>query len=513
MSKKFEDARTFSDGSEIETELCIIGSGAAGITIAREFALTGIKTCLLEAGGMSIDPAVEDASDIRALGRNYAVSRTRLRYFGGTTNHWGGHCVPLEPHDFEAKPWIPHSGWPIGFADIEPHYRKAYGVLGLGDYDTTPEQISQEVGLPFIAWDNRVVRTQLSRYNRVRFGLAFGDALDAAENIRVILYADASELHMEDAGSRTVTSVTAHSPSGKSFRVRARRFVIAGGGIESARLLLMSNRDRPAGLGNQSDALGRYFMDHLWYPSGILTPSDVTNVPQLYSEEVRYRDIAVRAHLVLSPEASEASEIGRFRAEIRTLSHLHDSMRNLSHGSFSADDLIRVAGQPYMAGNTFACRENSPRDYLYLQNYIEQVPNPQSRVLLGPGRDAYGRPEAQLDWQLSAMDQKTVVQAHYAIATEAGATNFGRMRIDVPENPAVYLETAVGGAHHLGTTRMSARPQDGVVDQDCRVHGTNNLYVASSSVFPTGGYANPTLTIVALSLRLSEHIKKSYREK
>jgi choline dehydrogenase-like flavoprotein len=512
MTYSFEDARRYSEGTEIETDLCIVGAGAAGITIAQQFVGTSIRVCLIEAGGLNIDPDVDAASDVAAIGRDYPVSKNRLRYFGGTTNHWGGHCVPLEPADFEARSWIPHSGWPIGFADLQEYFRRSYSVLEIGDPDTTPEEVSAELGLPFIDWQTKRVYTQLSRYNRKRFGLAYGDSLDSAENVRVILYADASEFRLSDGTTGIVSSLSAISPSGLPFKIRAKHFVLASGGIENARTLLMSNRDRPAGLGNQSDALGRYFMEHLWYSSGTIVPFDSRNVHRIYSEEVPFRNYAVRGHLVLAPEESEAAEIGRFRAEISTGSELMDSMRVLAGGAITGEDVLRVAGQPYWIGHALACRGESRRDYWRLNNYIEQVPNPNSRVSLAPTRDAYGRPQAQLDWRLSPIDHQTVVRAHRLLAAEAGATSFGRMKIDIPESAAVLLDGASGGNHHMGTTRMSASALDGVVDENSRVFGTDNLFVAGSSVFPTAGYANPTQTIVALALRLSDHIKTHYAE-
>lgn len=490
----------------------IVGAGAAGITIAQQFVGTGVRVCLLEAGGLSIDPDVDAASDVAAIGRDYPVSRNRLRYFGGTTSHWGGQCVPLEPVDFETKSWIPHSGWPITYEDLQEYVGRSYGILGIGDPDTTPEQVSAELELPFMDWQSAKVYTQLSSYNRTRFGLVYGDTLDAAENIRVILYADVSEFRLADPTAGTVSSLGAISPSGVAFSVRARHFVMAGGGIENARTLLLSNRDRPAGLGNQGEALGRYFMEHIWYESGAIVPLDRRNVHRIYAYEVPFRDYAVRGHLVLSPEESEVAGIGRFRTEISAGSQLIASMRALARGSITGEDVLRVAGQPYALGNALACRADSQRDFLLLNNYIEQVPNPDSRVALGSARDAYGRPQAELDWRLSPMDHQTILKAHRVMATEAGATSFGRMRIDIPEDPDVLLEGARGGAHHMGTTRMSASPLQGVVDESCRVHGTENLFVAGSSVFPTGGYANPTQTIVALALRLADHIKANYAE-
>src|SRR5262245_4702904 len=168
----FLDARREGAGSDIETDLCIIGSGAAGITIAREFIGLGIRVCLLEAGGLSINPEVADRSVIHSVGREYVgKDSSRLRLFGGSTNHWGGHCVPLQPIDFEKLDWINYSGWPYAYDELEPFYQRAHAVLGLGAFDYDASRIIQALGLERFPFDPFAIETVISRYNPVRFGL------------------------------------------------------------------------------------------------------------------------------------------------------------------------------------------------------------------------------------------------------------------------------------------------------------------------------------------------------
>lgn len=502
----FQDGRDIPDGQVIDTDLCIVGSGAAGITLAQSFANSGLRVTLLEAGGLSIDPDVDANSSVEDAGRRYSPDATRLRYFGGTTNHWGGHCVPLEPEDFEAKSWISGSGWPITRSDLDPYYARAHDVVGIGSYDYDAARISAELGGTLMPFDGTKVATQLSRYRRQRYGFAYGDTLDGAANIQVILYGDVSEIVLAQDTGRAVSHLTVQSPAMNSFQLRARAFVLAAGGIENARLLLMSNTQRPAGLGNENDHVGRYFQDHLWYPSGIMVPFEAP-VERLYTEEVPYDGAAVRCHLILSAAEAERQGVGRFRTELLGLSETGQQLRRLQSGEIVMADIADLALKPITVGNTFACQGDQRNDAYRFQNYIQQVPNPDSRITLSQARDAYGRPQARLDWRISRLDQDCIVKAHQIIAQEAGRLGFGRVRIEVEEDPDILLDGVLGGAHHMGTTRMSASASEGVCNADCRVHSVDNLYLAGSSVFPTCGYPNPTLTITAMALRLADHLE------
>ena len=271
--KSFLDARRQDAGSILDTDLCIIGSGAAGITIAREFVGTGVRVCLLEAGGFSPDLDVANLSVIDNLGLAYPdKDAARSRIFGGTTNLWGGHCVPLQPIDFEKLDWMEYSGWPYAFADLLPYYQRAHSVLGLGRFEYDAALISEAVGLERFPFDPPVVETVISRYNPVKFGSAFGGELDAAPNVSVVIYAEVSRLNLLDAGG-ALSTASIVTLAGNEFKVSAKYFVLAAGGIENPRILLLSNHQRSTGLGNHSGFVGRLFQEHIWYPSGLIFAS------------------------------------------------------------------------------------------------------------------------------------------------------------------------------------------------------------------------------------------------
>ena len=508
----FLDARKIEDGTELAAQVCIVGAGAAGITIARELVRAGIEVCLLEAGGLSIDPQVDALSVIENAGRDYNPNAKRLRLFGGTTNHWGGHCVPLRREDFKPVEGIAHTGWPFGFDELLPYYRRAHDQLGIGPfaYDAADEaaQLSKASLMEF---DGRRVENTVSHYKRVRFGLTYGDELAAAANLRCVLYADVTACELDSAEGDSVKAVQVRSLAGNRFSVRARFFIIACGGIENARLLLASNSQRPAGLGNHSDMVGRFFSEHLWFESGFIAPNRPVDAYHHYMEETPAKIAAVRFHIALTYKAQLELRIPAFRAELRSISASYWDAKRIKEGGGDPATVALLLSKPFKLGHTLRCRSTTPPDVLLLGNHVEQTPNPDSRVTLSAKRDALGRQNPRLAWRLQAVDKEGVMKAHALLAREIGRVGVGRMRIDLYDPQEMEIG-ADGGAHHMGTTRMHDSPRQGVTDADSLVFNTHNLYLAGSSLFPTCGYANPTLTIVAMSLRLADTIKGRLRE-
>jgi choline dehydrogenase-like flavoprotein len=509
--KNFADARNIEIDTEVAADLCIVGGGAAGITIAREFANSSIRVCLLEAGGLSGDPEVERLSEIDDVGYSPSnVNADRLRFFGGATNHWGGHCAPLEPDDFEKNDWIAYSGWPYGYNELHPYYIRAHEVLRLGDFNYDFEKISSALGLAYFPFDKTRVATTVSRYNRVRFGPAYGNELDRAKNMRVILYADVSEILMGSSVTDDVGSVLVRSIAGNRFYIKARYYVIACGGVENARLLLLSNQTRAFGIGNHSGLVGRFFQGHLWYPSGYILPKTESPRFGYYLSERRYGDIWVRAHIALPSNKVQELRIPKFRAEIQSVSptlRLKDGIKS----KVSIDDMLAFLSDPMSIGSLVRCGSEAPRTAYLLVNSVQQTPNLDSRVTLSANRDLMGRPHPQLNWKLSRLDQEGVIKSQHVIAQEVGRSGFGRMRIEMREGGDDFLTRCWNASHHMGTTRMDDNPARGVTDGDAKVHHTTNLYVAGSSLFPTCGWSNPTLTIVATSIRLADHLKKRFQ--
>jgi choline dehydrogenase-like flavoprotein len=511
--KSFLDARKIEPEAKLEFDLCIVGAGAAGITIAREFSNTNLRVCLLESGGLRFDTAVNRLSEIDDVGRLPGEEGSnRLRYFGGTTNHWGGHCVPLEPDDFEEQDWIPYSGWPYDYNELRPYYIRAHDVLGLGKFEYVPEKIGSELGFELFPFDKKTVATTVSRYNRVRFGTRYGDEIDGAKNIKVILYSDVSEIVLADSTANNVVNVLAQTIASNQFYVGAKYFVIACGAIENARLLLMSNRQRRAGIGNHSDLVGRFFQEHLSYSSGSIAPNITNPKLRFYLREWPYGDIGVRAHIAVPSDRIRELQIPKYRAEIVlvSVSSAYRHAKAIKH-NVSLADVLALMSDPIGLGTVARCKSNAPPTGYLLINHVEQTPNPDSRVMLSAKKDPLNRPQPQLKWKLSPLDQEGVIRAQRLIAHEVGRSGFGRMQIEMGEGGDDFLEKAVGPGHQMGTTRMDNDPARGVTDGNAKVHFTSNLHVAGSSLFPRVGWANPTLTIVATSIRLADYLKMRFR--
>jgi choline dehydrogenase-like flavoprotein len=508
----FDDARTLPDGTGIDADLAIIGGGPAGITLAREFAGGRIRVCLVEAGGLTLDPAVQALYEGENVGIEYPLAGNRLRLFGGSSNHWGGFCRPLDPIDFEQRDWVPYSGWPFGIEELDPYYPRAADLVEIAPLRFHDKAYWEEVEgerLPDpVTGRMRVSFTHFSP--PTRFGERYGGELRQAPNIRVLLNANVVNIAALEGG-HAVTRLDVRTLTGLSHTVRARCYVLATGGLENARMLLLSNRQVPAGLGNQNDLVGRFFMEHPHLSGfGEIVVADLGRLPRIYRQRVpaqgRFANAAfdptesfLRERRLLNATFM-AGQAGRYRVDSvpdweKAAPHmdmLRAARRFLTDGAGSADP-SQQGMLGYWLGLGCAC---------------EQIPNPDSRVSLSHERDALGLPKIRLDWRLTEQDRRSVVEHMRSLGREFGALGIGRMLIGV-EDDGLWPADVIGGAHHMGTTRMHDDPRQGVVDRNCRVHGLANLYVAGSSVFTTSGAGNPTLTLVALALRLADHLRPS----
>jgi choline dehydrogenase-like flavoprotein len=512
------DSRSLEDGAVVEAEVCIVGGGAAGITLALELSGQSFRVALIESGGLDFDPETDALLEAINVGRSYPhLQASRLRYFGGSTNHWGGHCVPIRAVHFERRPWIPDSGWPISRDDLDPYYVRAHAILGLGEFDYDAKRLSAALGKRMFPFDPSKVETVISRYNPLRFGPYYHDVLQRADNLTTYLWGNLVRLDRHPSNSY-VTQLAVRTLAGNAYTVRARYFVLALGGIENARMLLLSNAIEAAGLGNQHGLVGRYFMEHIRYWSGVILPANQAEVVDLYGAEHPYAsDLALRGHLALPEQLLSELEIPSYRAEIKISKNVTGSDAVYSAGiierelkTFRWPDHLATHLLNVLSGLDDLARYFVTSDAVLgykLMNYVEQTPNPDSRIGLAQERDALGLNRATVDWRLTELDKIGIRKALKVIADEIGRSGFGRMRIDLSEHQDVILEGADGGAHHLGTTRMHDDPRHGVVDADCRMHDLANCFIAGSSTFPCGGYENPTLTIVAMAIRLGDHLK------
>jgi choline dehydrogenase-like flavoprotein len=521
------DARELDDGHVVECDLGIVGAGAAGITLARAFAGGRLKVGLLESGGLEFEERVQALDQGTNVGLPYfPLDACRLRYFGGSTNHWAGRCRPLDEIDFEARPWVRLSGWPLSRADLDPYYREAQKICQLGAFDYAPERWL-DAGQKVLPLDPAKVVSRIWQYSPpTRFGEAYRKDLEAAANLEVVLHANLVEIEANEAGAE-VTALHARTLDGKRQTLRARAYVLACGGLETPRLLLAASGQVNVGLGNQRDLVGRYFMEHPHCNAAraLVTDPALLSFYSFGQGGGHAQGIPVVGCLNQSPERQRARQLLNFDS-LFTLDNVGDSgfaaLRRIwsaaGHGEWpdhlGADlwkALIDIDDTAAGVMGRLGLREYHPSTVSFrMWCSAEAAPNPDSRVRLGDERDALGMPRIVLDWQLSAQDKRSLLAGHQAVAEELGRTGLGRLQIAewLTADDDSWSPTVEGGHHHMGTTRMSQDPSQGVVDPTSKVHGIANLYIAGSSVFPTSGSANPTLTIVALSLRLAEHLKE-----
>ncbi len=519
-------ARDLPAGSTLEADLCIVGAGAAGITLARAFAGKGLQVALLESGGREFDDQIQALYQGTSVGLPYfPLDDCRMRYFGGTTNHWSGRCRPLDPIDFTARPWVPLSGWPFARGTLDPYYQAAHAVCQLGPYDYRAERwVGPDERLP--AFDPaKIVATAWQYSPPTAFGEAYGPELEAAANIKVVLHANVLEILCNEAGG-AVTGLRFATLGGQSYTARAKAYVLALGGLETPRLMLASNRQLEAGVGNQRDLVGRYFMEHASFTGGRITVVDPAQV-NFFTDGIGSIVDGVTAVgcLNLSPTQQQARQL--LNLDMQML--LDDTE---AQGAAAVDSLVRAAkagevpddflGQVKHALGNLDDSVAALLAHLNLTSYepkqtnfrlwcsAEQTPDPESRVSLGTELDAFGMPRLQLAWRLSGADRHSMIQGFNLLGEELGRLGVGRLQLspELTEPGDSWPADLEGGRHHMGTTRMSDDPAKGVVDPNGQVHGLANLYVAGSSVFPTSGAANPTLTIVALTLRLAEHLDR-----
>lgn len=527
----FIDARSLGQNTTLETGVCIIGAGAAGITLALSLRTAGFPVAVLESGGFDFDVATQDLYAGQMVGLpDYPLDKSRLRFFGGTTNHWAGTCRPLDTVDFEPRAAIPLSGWPLRRTDLLPYYEQAQHLCQLGPFEYDPGFWSRQTGHIDQKFDPARLKTAIFQSSPpTRFGQVYRDALRQSDTVTVYLNANAVDLQA-NAMASAVDQVKVACLGGTTFSVRARIVVLAAGGLENARILLLSNGVQPAGLGNTHDLVGRYFMDQPYFPWAGVARFAAPDPALAHLARPGQTAFGTLASTEASERASDANGTAGFQIllidlyrviegvdSLKTLeeallhfslpAHLWEHLGNILRDS----DAIADSAYRTLTGRTtspFASETPvGPVRGARLDMLVEHTPNPVSRVLLSHERDALGQNRIALDWRLSDIERRTYQRAQESVALEFGRLGIGRVR-GKPLPDDGWPETMLGTYHHSGTTRMSDDPKTGVVDANCRVHGVGNLYVAGSSVFPTAGYANPTLTIVALAVRLADEVRR-----
>jgi len=516
-SAKYTDAGELEDETLIEADLCIVGAGAAGISMALECIGTSLDVVLLEAGGLDYSADSQEAYRGDIVGNPYfPLQAARLRQFGGTTGHWAGFCAPFDPADFERREWVPNSGWPIDLQELLPYYERAHPVLELGPFEWEPSYWEGQ--------DPEVRRLQLGDSFRTkmwqfspptRFGNHYRDEIVDAQNLHLYTNATVVEINSNE-NVASIVGLRVRTANGRQHTVRAKRYVMACGAIQNARLLLASNRQAPNGMGNENDLVGRHFMEHIEMP-GANVVFDTPPSLKMYTARPRIADprTLARGELGLTESRQREHRILNGTASIspgQWEGIMKSTFQNITPERL---ERIREAGERRNRSSGGATNPtNDPAGEYRFFTRQEQAPNPDSRVTLSNERDAYGVPRARLDWQLTELDKFSIRRFYELLGQEIETRELGRLQIAdwlLDEDLSSWPDFLSGGWHHMGTTRMHDDARQGVVDADCRVHGLDNLYIAGSAAFATSAAPNPTLTLVALTIRLADHLKSTIR--
>ena len=497
-------------------DLCIVGAGAAGITLALELEATGLRVCLLEAGGAAYEPETQRLFEGEVIGQGYPLLRdTRVGALGGSTTVWAGWCRPLDEFDFEP--------WPFGLDELRPYYARAHEICGLAACDYDPEHWAGVLGPDRILPGDPAFSSEIFHIQVQNFGHRYRGWLQRSKNIDLVLHAPVTRARMEGAACAAVEIRTL---DGYDLAIRADRFVLAAGGVENPRLLLLS-ADEPAGApGNGGGLVGRYFSDHAFVDPGTLVlraadPLDFYRArpvaPSRGTSSVRgvlalRREVVEREHLMNAAlyfhpryEAHQVFDT----AEVKAWLTLWNKLKQRAVPGATWPYLRRAVKAPHRVALAIARKlsvRHGPARRWRMRGAFETGFRYHNRVMLTDERDRLGRRRVRIEWQIGDADienMRRVTQLFDQAVRQAGV---GSLERAFPDTPAAWRHALEPAMHHMGTTRMHVSPEHGVVDENSRVHGTSNLYASGSSVFPSGGYANPTLTIVALAARLGNHL-------
>lgn len=514
------DARSPEVDARLEADVCIVGGGAAGITLARRLGARAGRVLLVESGGWHSSIEAQSLYADPQSGLPYLpLAGCRLRYFGGSTNHWAGYCRLNQPGDFAAREDLGRPAWPVSEAELAPYVAAAYRDLRLGPEPATDvASVARELRLP-VDWlferQSDQLRTAVSRITPgFRFAAEFAADLAARPALRILLNANVVHLQLSADGTR-LDGIRIRTTTGRELTARARRFVLCCHAIENARLLLASDDVQRSGIGNESGHVGRYFQDHPAVVSGVLIPSRA--FPTLYDAGAMLQR-QVDFNVGFTAERSRQERILQYFCRfwpIRSSDEVRHALGRMADGFWRPADLqllsamgVVVSDVPQAARLTLErLKLVTPLKLAYqMEHRIEQAPNPASRVTLSDQRDSLGNRRANLAWNLNDVDFRTFEVGQALVIRELSALGVGRFQAPPLTRTLVGL-TVEGRNHHIGTTRMSATAADGVVDRNCRVHGVGNLYLGGSGIFPTSGDGSPTLLLTAFAMRLADHLE------
>jgi choline dehydrogenase-like flavoprotein len=507
-------------------DLCIVGAGAAGITLALELEATGLRVCLLEGGGSVYEAEAQRLLEGEVVGQAYPALRdTRVGTLGGSTTVWGGWCRPLEALDFEARDWCAAAGWPFGLDELRSWYARAHEICGLAACEYDAERWAGVLGPERILPGDPAFANEIFHIQIRNFGRHYRELLERSRAIDLVLHAPVTRMRLEGAAC---TAVEIRTLAGDDLTIRADRFVLAAGGVENPRLLLLSADEPARAPGNAGGLVGRYFTDHAFVDPGTLVLRQPASLGFYRTRPVAPspRASSVRGVLSLRREFVERERLmnaamffhPRYEAhrvfatvEVQAALTLWNKVNQRAVPGAAWPYVRQALRAPHRLAVAMARKllvRHGPARRWRMRAEFEIAFRHDNRVMLSDERDRLGRRRVRIEWQVADADienMRRVTQLFDQAVRQAGV---GHLERAFPDAPAAWRQALEAGKHHMGTTRMHVASRHGVVDENGRVHGTSNLFVTGSSVFPSGGYANPTLTIVALAARLGDHLKR-----
>jgi choline dehydrogenase-like flavoprotein len=516
------DLKTLNAPMELSCDLCVVGSGAAGLTIASEMMSTRLRTVIVESGSLVHEPPTQALYNVDISGLPYpGATEGRFRICGGSTTQWGGQALPLMRLDFERREWVPHSGWPISFDELIPYYARACRFL-LVDNLNFDSDLFAHLRIRPPVFDTHRVWYHFSKWSpKPSLREHYLPNLGSSDRCTLLLHANVTGLVLDKSLNR-VETIEVRSLAEQKATVRARTFVLGVGGIETARLLLANNKQQSNGIGNEHDLVGRFFQDHpsamigwlktsnparaqrflnVFHKKGLKYSVRCTATPR-WQQEHRTLNVSMGTTFVEGGSAlKDAKDIyAAVHGEPISGSVAHKLLRTARHPS----DVVLPAWHFLVLGRSF-----SPNARMRIGLTTEQEPNPESRILLSERTDALGVRLSKVHWKLTELTRHTIWEFTRTLSEEFLRAGMGDIELDewVHDGAQPWTNYITDQFHHIGTARMNDSPRLGVVDSNCQIHGVTNLYVGSSAVFPTSGHSNPTLTIIALCMRLADRLK------
>lgn len=549
------DAETLPDGSTFGSDIAVVGAGPAGIVLALELAQAGYNVALLESGRFHFSEKIQNLAEASYFDPAFhsPMSECTRRQVGGTSVIWGGRCVPYDPVDFDRRSYIPHSSWPVTYEEMETYFPKAceYLFCGQAEFDikniSNIKQKSIIPGLP----DEQVLTSTLERWSfPTNFGKEYFNKLKHNERIKLLYGLTCTEIELNDSGSQVEALIT-KTLDGKTLRVKSRKYVLAGGGLNTTRLLLASDRQHPGGIGNHSGLLGKFYIGHLSgdiavvhfntspretifgfdrdsdnvylrrrfsFTRKFLHEKELTNIVAWLGSPNFYDPSHGNGILSLAYLALTSPLLGKYL----TAKAIRNSLIGKDKGNYQAHlinmlkDFAKILSfAPQFGYGRYIAKRKIPALFVYsasneypLHYHSEQVPNPDSTVSLSDERDELGMRRLNINRRCTSQDVESIVRSHKYWDAHLRKHGSGYLKYLSDDPEASVWQQTRDGFHQIGTTRMSDNPKTGVVGPNCNIHGFDDLFVASSSIFVTSGQANPTFMIVAFALRLADYLKK-----